>query len=235
MTPTKITPAKIFPKSLRERDATVAGTETKWSHPTKTLIHFSMKLFPLKWNKYPFNIPHTQEYLIAIPKKVITVIQARTRVVLRSLFIGLMYSKIFGEIEDQAQSITNPKRFPKRIIKKNPAISEKNALANPLSPWNDSVRFWSNKPKICKIAVFSFDESCFKALFAKKAKIITKIKNTKVATLVLLMGPYTVSHWIFGICGPEWCTSVCNSLFWISVIYFLFSNDNKLFLCLWNF
>jgi len=37
------------------------------------------------------------------------------------------------------------------------------------------------------------------ALFAKTAKIITKIRKINVATFVLLIGPYTVSHCIFGI------------------------------------
>jgi hypothetical protein len=37
----------------------VAKIPKKWSHPTKTLIHFSPILCPEKFKKYDFVVPHT--------------------------------------------------------------------------------------------------------------------------------------------------------------------------------
>jgi hypothetical protein len=66
-------------------------------------------------------------------KNVTTVIKAKTKVVFKSLLIGLKYSKKVGEIEPQIQSITRPKRFQNKITIKNPAIKGKYALENFLS------------------------------------------------------------------------------------------------------
>lgn len=97
------------------------------------MIHFSEILFQEKLNTYHFDIFHIPEVRIAIVKNVITVIIHNTKVVFRSLFIGLTKGNIFGDIEAQSQSINKPKRFQKRIIIKNQATRGKNALENFLS------------------------------------------------------------------------------------------------------
>jgi hypothetical protein len=53
------------------------------------LIIFSVIFEPEKLNKYHFAVHHTQEYLKEIPKNVTTVIAHKTKVVFKSLFIGL--------------------------------------------------------------------------------------------------------------------------------------------------
>jgi len=62
-----------------------------------------------------------------------TVIIRNTKVVLRSLFIGLKYSKIVGEIEAHNQSIKRPNKFQNKIITKNHHIRGKKLLAKSLS------------------------------------------------------------------------------------------------------
>jgi hypothetical protein len=58
-------------------------------------------------------------------KNVITVIKAKTKVVFKSLFIGLKYSKNVGEIEPPIQSIISQKRFQNKMNIKNQAIKGK--------------------------------------------------------------------------------------------------------------
>jgi len=57
---------------------------------------------------------------------------AKTNVVFKSLCIGLTYSSITGA-DTPSQSINNPNRFQKSIIKNIHAMSGKNFLANALS------------------------------------------------------------------------------------------------------
>jgi len=97
------------------------------------LIHFSASPFQTKLNKYPFVNHPAPEVFIAIPKKVTTVMRAKTKVVFKSLFIGLIYSKIFPEIDEPSQSITSQNIFPNNIMMKKPAIKGNAALENFLS------------------------------------------------------------------------------------------------------
>ncbi len=215
-----MTPANIFPKSLKDNDAIVDGTETRCNHPTNTLIHFSVILSQEKLNTYHFAVLPAQEFFIAIPKNVTTVMIHKTKVVLRSLFIGLTYCNIFGEIDPPAQSINNQNKFPNNIIMKNQATNGKKALENFLS-WNESDIFLSKIEIKSKTAIFNFESSFCKAFFANIEKIKTISKNKNEATLVLLIGPYTVSHWIFGICGQVCSVVVSTFLFSIGIIFFL--------------
>ena len=123
----------MLPKSLKESDAIVEGTETKCNHQTKTFIIFSVKFEPEKLNKYHFAVHQIQEYLNDIHKKVTTVIIHKTNVVFKSLFIGLKYSKKLEDIEAQSQSIKSQNKFQNNITIKNQAINGKNALENFLS------------------------------------------------------------------------------------------------------
>ena len=74
-----------------------------------------------------------QWVFIATHKNEITVIVAKTKVVFKSLCIGLKYSKIVGEIEAQTQSISNQNKLPKNIIVNIQTTSGKYFLATFLS------------------------------------------------------------------------------------------------------
>lgn len=184
-----ITQANILPKSLRDKEAIVDGTETKCNHQTKTFIIFSVIFEPEKLNKYHFAVPQTQENFKDIPKNVKTVINHKTSVVFKSLFIGLKYFKKVGEIEPHTQSITSQNKFQNKITIKNQAINGKNALENFLSWWNESIIFLSKIEIKFKIATLSLEFSFFNAIFANIEKTKTIKKNAKVATFVLLIGP----------------------------------------------
>lgn len=178
----------MLPKSLSDRDAIVDGTDIKWSHQTKTFIHFSVKLWPEKLNKYHLVVHNIQEYFIDIHKNVITVITPKTKVVFKSLFIGLTYSNILGEIDVQAQSIINQNKFQNKMIIKNQATRGKNALENFLSHIDSDIFLSSNHTK-SKIAAFNLELSFFIASLANTENITTNIKKINVAILVLLTGP----------------------------------------------
>jgi hypothetical protein len=92
-----------------------------------------VKLLPEKLKKYPFAVLQAQAYFIAMYKNVNTVIKAKTREVFKSLFIGLRYVRMVGEIEAQNQSIKSQNKFQNNIITKNQAIRGKNDLENFLS------------------------------------------------------------------------------------------------------
>jgi hypothetical protein len=115
------------------------------------------------------------------------VIRAKTRVVFKSLLIGLKYKNILGEIEDHNQSITNQKRFQKNIINDNQAIIGKYALENFLS-FNPSKKVLSKNDTKLKTAALNLEFGFFNALLANIEKIKTIIKKTNVAIFVLLIG-----------------------------------------------
>lgn len=196
-------------------------------------MNFSDIVSQWKLNKYHFIVCHNHTYLNEIHKKVITVIDASTNVVFKSLLKGLRYESIVGDTDAHAQSIINPNMLPNSIIQKIHQINGKNFLEKLLSS-NESLIYESKVHTKCNTADFNFEVGFFNALFAKIEKIKTIIKNAKVAIFVLLIGQYTCSHCIFGICGHScvvsaWVsTSVTVLSIFFSVIFFIFRNIIKL-------
>lgn len=188
----------MFQKSLSDNEATVAGIEKICNHQTKTFIIFSIILFQVLLNKYHLNVFQTHIYLNDIYINVITVIKAKTKVVFKSLFIGLTYFNISVDIEFQSQSITNPYKFQKSTIKNIHQMRGKYFLENALSLKDHEILSSKIETKF-RIAILNLEFSFFRALLAKIEKIITSKRNINVATFVLFIGQKIFSHCIFGI------------------------------------